>query len=49
MEHFYRQLKLNASQTWLQSNKYCAHVRGKIINILTEMGYLYVQKYILLD
>jgi len=29
---------LNASQTWLQSNKYCAHVRGKIKYILTEMG-----------
>jgi len=22
----------------------CAHIRGKIINILTEMGHLYVQK-----
>ena len=35
---------LNASQTCFHSNEYCAHIRGKIINILTEMGHLYVQK-----
>jgi len=40
---------LNASQTWLQFNEYCAHIRGKIINISTVMSYLYIQKYILLD
>jgi len=40
---------LNASQTWLPSNEYCTHIRGKIINISTEMGYLHVQKSILLD
>jgi len=46
---FRRQSTLNASPTWLQSNEYCAHIRGKIINIQTEIGYLYIQKYILLD
>jgi len=40
---FHRQSTLNASQAWLQSNEYCTHICGKIINILTEMGYLYVQ------
>jgi len=36
----------------MASNKqiaYCAHIREKCIHILTEMGCLYVQKYILLD
>jgi len=32
-----------------QSNEYCAHIRGKIINISTEIGHLYVRHYILLD
>jgi len=40
---------LNVSQTWLQSTDHCAHIREKIKNILIEMGYLHVQKYILLD
>jgi len=35
---------LNASQTWLQWNENYAHIRGKIINISTEIGYLHVQK-----
>ena len=42
---FRRQSTPNASQTWLQSNEYCAHLRGNIISILTEIGYLNVQKY----
>ena len=32
-----------------QSNEYCAHICGKIINISTEIGHLYVQHYILHD
>jgi len=40
---------LNASQTWLQLTDHCAHIPGKIINILTEMGHSYVRKYILHD
>ena len=47
--HFRRLSTLNVSQAWFQWDKYCAHVRGKIKYILTEMGYLYAQKYILLD
>jgi len=43
--HFRRQSTLNVSQTWLQWNTFCAHVRGNIKYILTEMGYLYAQKY----
>ena len=39
----------NASERWLQSNEYCAHIRGKIIKISTEIGHLYGQHYILLD
>jgi len=31
LEHFRRQSTLNVSQAYLQSNEYCAHVRGKII------------------
>ena len=42
--HFRRQSTLNVSQTWLQSNEYCAHVRGKIKYILTEMGCLHAPK-----
>jgi len=30
-------------------NQPCAHIRGKIIDISTGMGYLYVQTHILLD
>jgi len=40
---------LNASQTWLQSNEYCAHIRGKIIKISTEIGHLYAPKNSFLD
>jgi len=46
---FCRQSTLDASQTWLPANEYFAHIRGKIINISTEIGYLHVQKYILID
>jgi len=44
--HIRRQSTLSVSQTWLQSNKYCTHVRGKIKYILIDMGYLHVQKCI---
>ena len=47
--HFRRQSTLNVSQTQFHSNKYCAHIRGKTKYILTEMGYLHAQKYILFD
>jgi len=30
---FRRQSMLNASQTWLQSNEYCAHIHWKIMKI----------------
>jgi len=40
---------LNVSQTGVQWDKYCTHVREKIEYILTELGYLHGQKYILLD
>ena len=33
------QSTLNATHTWLQWDKFCADVRGKIIDNLTEMGY----------
>ena len=33
--HFRRQSTFNVSQTWLQWDKYCAHVHGKIKYILT--------------
>jgi len=46
---FRRQSTLNVSQTWLRWDKSCPHVRGKLINILTQMGRLYVRKYILLE
>jgi len=46
---FHRQSTFNVSQTWLQWDKYCTHIRGKIKHISTEMGYLPAQKYILLD
>ena len=46
---FRQQSTLNASQTWLQWNTFCTHVRGNIKYILTEMGYLHTQKNILLD
>jgi len=34
---------------WLHSTDHCADIRGKSFHVLTEMGYLIVQKYILLD
>jgi len=40
---------LLTSEGWLQSNEYCAHIRGKILTISTEMGHLHVKHYILLD
>jgi len=40
---------LLTSEGWLQSNEYCAHIRGKIVTISTEMGHLHVKHYILLD
>jgi len=43
------QSTLNASQTWLQSTHHYTHVRGKIINILTETGRLYAPKKLLLN
>jgi len=46
---FRRKSTLNANETWLQWNEYCAHICGKIINISTKIGNLNVQKYILLD
>jgi len=42
--HFRRQSTLNVSQTWLQWNKFCAHVRGNIKYILTEISYLHALK-----
>jgi len=44
LEHFCRQLTLNASQTWLQSTDHCAHVPENVIQILIEMRRLNVQK-----
>jgi len=41
---FRRLSTLNASQTWLQSNEYFAHIREKMINISTEIGHLYAPK-----
>ena len=46
--HFRRLSTLNASQPWLQSNEYCAQIRGKIIKISTEIGHLYAPKNIFL-
>jgi len=38
------QSTLDASQTWLQLTDNCTHIRGKVINFLTETGHLYAPK-----